>query len=71
MKTSKTKTQHNTICVGHHYAQTNTNNLNKGQSKMDNQWNWQHRTHKTTTNKAKTQHNMCWKPLYATNTNNV
>ena len=26
----KTKlTQHNTICVGHHYTQTNTNNVNK------------------------------------------
>ena len=21
--------KHNTICVGHHYAQTNTNNINK------------------------------------------
>ena len=21
--------QHNTICVGHHYRQTNTNNINK------------------------------------------
>jgi hypothetical protein len=28
-KTNKTKTQH--ICVGHHYAQTNTNNVNKTQ----------------------------------------
>ena len=25
----KTKQKHNTICVGHHYAQTNTNNVNK------------------------------------------
>jgi len=25
----KTKQEHNTICVGHHYAQTNTNNVNK------------------------------------------
>jgi hypothetical protein len=25
----KTKQEHNTICVGHHYAQTNTNNINK------------------------------------------
>ena len=25
----KTKQKHNTICVGHHYTQTNTNNLNK------------------------------------------
>ena len=28
-KTNKTKMQHNTICVGHHYAQTNTINVNK------------------------------------------
>ena len=28
-KTNKVKTQHNTICVGHHYAQTNTNNVDK------------------------------------------
>ena len=25
----KTKQKHNTICVGHHYTQTNTNNENK------------------------------------------
>ena len=25
----KIKTQHNTTCVGHHYKQTNTNNVNK------------------------------------------
>jgi len=24
----KTKQKHNTICVGHHYIQTNTNNIN-------------------------------------------
>ena len=23
------KEKHNTICVGHHYTQTNTNNINK------------------------------------------
>jgi len=23
------KQKHNTICVGHHYTQTNTNNINK------------------------------------------
>ena len=28
-KTKKTKQKHNAICVGHHYAQTNTNNANK------------------------------------------
>ena len=25
----KTKQKHNTICVGHHYVQTNINNVNK------------------------------------------
>jgi len=25
----KTKQKHNTICVEHHYTQTNTNNVNK------------------------------------------
>jgi len=25
----KTNQKHNTICVGHHYAQTNTNSVNK------------------------------------------
>jgi len=25
----KTKQKHNTICIGHHYTQTNTNNVNK------------------------------------------
>jgi hypothetical protein len=25
----KTKQNHSTICVGHHYTQTNTNNVNK------------------------------------------
>ena len=25
----KKTTTHNTICVGHHYTQTNTNNVNK------------------------------------------
>ena len=25
----KTQQKHNTICIGHHYAQANTNNVNK------------------------------------------
>ncbi len=25
----KTKQKHNTICVGHHYVQANTNNVNR------------------------------------------
>jgi hypothetical protein len=36
------------------------------------QWHWQHRVHKTKTNKAKTQHNICVGHHYnQTNTNNV
>ena len=27
--TRRRKTKHNTICVEHHYTQTNTNNVNK------------------------------------------
>jgi hypothetical protein len=26
---AKTKQKHNALCVGHHYTQTNTNNVNK------------------------------------------
>jgi len=29
------------------------------------QRNWQQRVHKPKENKTKTQHNMCWTPLYA------
>ena len=29
------------------------------------QKNWHHRVHKTKTSKTRTQHNMCWTPLYA------
>ena len=29
MTARKTKQKHNTICVGHHYTQANTNNVNK------------------------------------------
>ena len=34
--------------------------MKNGQSRK----NWQHMVHKTKKNKAKTQHNMCWTPLY-------
>ena len=33
--------------------------------KMTLQRSWQHRAHKTKINKTKTQHNMCWTPIYA------
>lgn len=28
-QTNTSKTKHNTICIGNHYVQTNTNNVNK------------------------------------------
>ena len=31
---------------------------------MDNPRNWQHMVYETKKNKTKTQHNMCWTPLY-------
>jgi hypothetical protein len=34
----KTKQNHNTICIGHHYAQTNTNNVKKYMSPRTNNW---------------------------------
>jgi len=37
----------------------------KEQCKVTMKRNLQHREHKTKTNKTKTQHNMCWTPLYA------
>jgi len=38
----------------------------RGNQKWTIQRNWQHsRVQKTKKKKAKTQHNMCWMPLYA------
>ena len=48
----------------------NTREYRRGNQKWTIQRNWQHRVHKTKTNKTKAQHNMCWTPLYV-NTNNV
>ena len=45
--------------------QINVRKYSKGQSKWTIQRNWQHSVHKTKINKTKTQHNMCWTPLYA------
>jgi hypothetical protein len=49
-------------------------NINVRENRRGNQeWtirrNWQHRVHKTKKNKTKTQHNMCWTPLYVNNVN--
>ena len=57
--------KHNTICVGHHYTKTNTNNVNKTRQKHNTICVGHHYT-KTNTNdvnKTKTQYNMCWTPL--------
>ena len=42
----------------------NVREYRRGNQKKEIQRNWQHRLHKTKKNKAKTQHNMCWTPLY-------
>ena len=34
----KTKQKHNTICAGHHYEQTNTNNVNKTCALLQTTW---------------------------------
>jgi hypothetical protein len=39
-------------------------NTERGNQKWTIQGNWRHRVHKTKKNTAKTQHNMCWTPLY-------
>ena len=49
----------------------NVREYRRSNQKRTIQRNWQHRVHKTKKNKAKTQHNMCWTPLYANKTNNV
>ena len=51
----KTKQKHNTICVGHHYMQTNTNNVNKTRAFLQ--------TNTNNVNKTRA--------LLQTNTNNV
>jgi hypothetical protein len=38
----KTKQKHNTICVGHHYAQTNTNSVSKTGARLISQLTLKH-----------------------------
>ena len=46
--------------------QINVREYRRDNQKLTIQRHWQHRVHKTkATNKTKTQHNMCWKPIYA------
>ena len=42
----------------------NVREYRRGNQKRIIQRNWQHRIHKTKKNKTKTQHNICWTPLY-------
>ena len=48
----------------HGYHINKCQRIPKEQSKWTIQRNWQHRIHKTKKNKTKTQHNICWTPLY-------
>jgi len=40
----KSKQKHNTICVGHQYTQTNTNNVNKKWTPLH--WRWKRTEHR-------------------------
>ena len=41
----KTKQNHNTICVGHHYTQANTSNVKKDISSPTNNWGYRRVEH--------------------------
>ena len=47
------------------FVPINVREYPRGNKKRTIQRNWQHKVHKTMNNKTKTQHNMCWTPLYA------
>ena len=47
----------------------NVREYRRGKQKRTIERNWQHWVHKTKKNKIKTQHNMCWTPLYTNNIN--
>jgi hypothetical protein len=57
MRRNKTKQKHNTMYVGHHYAQTSTINVNKTY------------TLQQTTGKTETKHSLC--EIYVNITNGV
>ena len=46
-------------------GQINVREYRRGNQKGAIQRNWKHRAHKTKKNRTKTQHNMCWAPLFA------
>jgi len=43
----------------------NVRKYRRGNEKWRIERNWQHRVQQKKKNKAKRQHDMCWKPLYA------
>jgi hypothetical protein len=43
----------------------NARDYRRGNQNWTIQRNWQHSVHKMKKNQMKTQHNMCWTPLYA------
>ena len=53
----------------HIYIYINVGKYRRGNQKWTIQRNWQHRVHKTKKDKTKTQHNICWTPLYPNNLN--
>ena len=42
----QTKQKHNAICVGHHYMQTNTNNVYKTTNSPTNKWRLRRTEHR-------------------------
>ena len=50
--------------IGRYGKLLNVREYRRGNQKRTIQKNWQRRVHKTKTNKAKIQHNMCWAQLY-------
>ena len=55
--------KHNITCVGHHYAQDTRQTKNKKHNITCVGHHYAQDTRRRQTNK-KTQHNMCWTPLY-------
>jgi hypothetical protein len=47
------------------FCSINVRKYRRGNQNFIIQRNWQQVVHRTTKNKLKTQHNMCWTPLYA------
>jgi len=61
----KQNQKHSTICVWHHHTQDIRRRQTKRKTQCDMYLPPRYSRYKTKTNKTKTQHNMCWKPLYS------